>query len=318
MESWCQTGKPVEGFSPQTVISQDTQGGELGCWVGESVLICRSAVCVGSGLFWMSLCMLRFHCSWVCVWTLSSSSKLCCPLGTLSYIRKIKKIHGWHWTEGTLHLNKCPFLPALCILANWPIIYHSHALKMCLFTATVAAMYYSYYMLPDGTYCLAPPPPGVDVATYYSTLPAGVAVSSSTGVTATAPPPPGTTPPPPPATAETSSGATSTTITTRYALLLAVWGTRALGLGFFLVWVTQRVSVIWVFIIQVPALQGWSWHRHLEQWDLTNWENSLPVSIPHPSPEPQHLFFPVCHHLRWTVPGIVSMESSYLPKTRIS
>ncbi|KAB0356769.1 hypothetical protein FD754_000925 [Muntiacus muntjak] len=79
---------------------------------------------------------------------------------------------------------------------------------------TVAAMYYSYYMLPDGTYCLAPPPPGVDVATYYSTLPAGVAVSSSTGVTATAPPPPGTTPPPPPTTAETSSGVTSTTITT--------------------------------------------------------------------------------------------------------
>uniref|UniRef100_A0A8C7C8U2 Splicing factor, suppressor of white-apricot homolog n=1 Tax=Neovison vison TaxID=452646 RepID=A0A8C7C8U2_NEOVI len=53
--------------------------------------------------------------------------------------------------------------------------------------STVAAMYYSYYMLPDGTYCLAPPPPGVDVATYYSTLPAGVAVPSSTGVTTTAP-----------------------------------------------------------------------------------------------------------------------------------
>ncbi|KAK1328226.1 hypothetical protein QTO34_011793 [Cnephaeus nilssonii] len=80
--------------------------------------------------------------------------------------------------------------------------------------STVAAMYYSYYMLPDGTYCLAPPPPGVDVATYYSTLPAAVAVSSTAGVTATAPPPPGTTPPPPPTTAETSSAATSTTITT--------------------------------------------------------------------------------------------------------
>ncbi|XP_024595631.1 splicing factor, suppressor of white-apricot homolog isoform X5 [Neophocaena asiaeorientalis asiaeorientalis] len=80
--------------------------------------------------------------------------------------------------------------------------------------STVAAMYYSYYMLPDGTYCLAPPPPGVDVATYYSTLPAGVAVSGSAGVTATAPPPPGTTPPPPPSTAETTSGVTSTTITT--------------------------------------------------------------------------------------------------------
>ncbi|XP_060048697.1 splicing factor, suppressor of white-apricot homolog isoform X2 [Erinaceus europaeus] len=73
--------------------------------------------------------------------------------------------------------------------------------------STVAAMYYSYYMLPDGTYCLAPPPPGVDVAAYYSTLPAGVAVAG-------APPPPGTTPPPPPATAEASSGPTSASITT--------------------------------------------------------------------------------------------------------
>ncbi|XP_006901035.1 PREDICTED: splicing factor, suppressor of white-apricot homolog [Elephantulus edwardii] len=80
--------------------------------------------------------------------------------------------------------------------------------------STVAAMYYSYYMLPDGTYCLAPTPPGTDVATYYSTLPAGVTVSTSTGVTNTAPPPPGTTPPPPPSTAETSSGVTSTTTTT--------------------------------------------------------------------------------------------------------
>ncbi|XP_004844060.1 splicing factor, suppressor of white-apricot homolog isoform X3 [Heterocephalus glaber] len=78
----------------------------------------------------------------------------------------------------------------------------------------VAAMYYSYYMLPDGTYCLAPPPPGINVATYYSTLPAGVTVSSSPGVTTTAPPPPGTTPPPPPTTAETSSGVTPTTTTT--------------------------------------------------------------------------------------------------------
>ncbi|XP_037672546.1 splicing factor, suppressor of white-apricot homolog isoform X2 [Choloepus didactylus] len=80
--------------------------------------------------------------------------------------------------------------------------------------STVAAMYYSCYMLPDGTYCLAPPPPGMDVTTYYSTLPAGVTVSSSTGVTATAPHPPGTTPPPPPTTAESSSGATPTTTTT--------------------------------------------------------------------------------------------------------
>lgn len=76
--------------------------------------------------------------------------------------------------------------------------------------STVAAMYYSYYMLPDGTYCLAPPPPGIDVATYYNALPAGVTVSSTTGV-ASVPPPPGTTPPPPPDTTESSSGLTSTT-----------------------------------------------------------------------------------------------------------
>ncbi|XP_010149627.1 PREDICTED: splicing factor, suppressor of white-apricot homolog, partial [Eurypyga helias] len=79
--------------------------------------------------------------------------------------------------------------------------------------STVAAMYYSYYMLPDGTYCLAPPPPGIDVATYYSALPAGVTVSSTTGVAAV-PPPPGTTPPPPPDTTESSSGLTSTTTST--------------------------------------------------------------------------------------------------------
>ncbi|XP_035114112.2 splicing factor, suppressor of white-apricot homolog isoform X3 [Callithrix jacchus] len=88
--------------------------------------------------------------------------------------------------------------------------------------STVAAMYYSYYMLPDGTYCLAPPPPGIDVATYYSTLPAGVTVSNSPGVTTTAPPPPGTTPPPPPTTAETSSGATTTTTTSALAPVAAI------------------------------------------------------------------------------------------------
>ncbi|XP_043413212.1 splicing factor, suppressor of white-apricot homolog isoform X2 [Prionailurus bengalensis] len=88
--------------------------------------------------------------------------------------------------------------------------------------STVAAMYYSYYMLPDGTYCLAPPPPGVDVATYYGALPAGVAVPSSAGVTAAAPPPPGTTPPPPPTTAESSSGVTSTITTSALAPVAAI------------------------------------------------------------------------------------------------
>ncbi|XP_034646826.1 splicing factor, suppressor of white-apricot homolog isoform X3 [Trachemys scripta elegans] len=79
--------------------------------------------------------------------------------------------------------------------------------------STMAAMYYSYYMLPDGTYCLAPPPPGIDVATYYSALPAGMTVSSTTGVTSvtSVPPPPGTTPPPPPDTTDSNSGLKSTT-----------------------------------------------------------------------------------------------------------
>ncbi|XP_023792953.1 splicing factor, suppressor of white-apricot homolog isoform X2 [Cyanistes caeruleus] len=80
--------------------------------------------------------------------------------------------------------------------------------------STVAAMYYSYYMLPDGTYCLAPPPPGIDVAAYYNALPAGVTVSSTTGVAATVPPPPGTTPPPPPDSNDSTSGLTSTTTST--------------------------------------------------------------------------------------------------------
>ncbi|TRZ13284.1 hypothetical protein HGM15179_013828, partial [Zosterops borbonicus] len=79
--------------------------------------------------------------------------------------------------------------------------------------STVAAMYYSYYMLPDGTYCLAPPPPGIDVAAYYNALPAGVTVSGTAGV-ATVPPPPGTTPPPPPDTADSTTALTSTTTST--------------------------------------------------------------------------------------------------------
>ncbi|XP_030814473.1 splicing factor, suppressor of white-apricot homolog isoform X2 [Camarhynchus parvulus] len=79
--------------------------------------------------------------------------------------------------------------------------------------STVAAMYYSYYMLPDGTYCLAPPPPGIDVAAYYNALPPGVTVSSTTGV-GTVPPPPGTTPPPPPDTTDSTSGLASTTTST--------------------------------------------------------------------------------------------------------
>nr|XP_060641620.1 splicing factor, suppressor of white-apricot homolog isoform X2 [Anolis sagrei ordinatus] len=78
--------------------------------------------------------------------------------------------------------------------------------------STVAAMYYSYYMLPDGSYCLAPPPPGIDMATYYSALPAGVTVSSTTGVaTITAPPPPGTITPQSSEAADESRGGISAT-----------------------------------------------------------------------------------------------------------
>ncbi|XP_062868266.1 splicing factor, suppressor of white-apricot homolog [Trichomycterus rosablanca] len=59
----------------------------------------------------------------------------------------------------------------------------------------VAAMYYGYCMLPDGTYCLAPPPPGIDPGSYYNSMPAGMMPAHSAHI---APPPPGTTPPPDP------------------------------------------------------------------------------------------------------------------------
>ncbi|XP_076835685.1 splicing factor, suppressor of white-apricot homolog [Brachyhypopomus gauderio] len=59
--------------------------------------------------------------------------------------------------------------------------------------ANVATMYYGYCMLPDGTYCLAPPPPGIDASAYYSSLPGAMMPAHSASG---APPPPGTTPPP--------------------------------------------------------------------------------------------------------------------------
>ncbi|KAM9330872.1 splicing factor, suppressor of white-apricot homolog [Gastrophryne carolinensis] len=39
-----------------------------------------------------------------------------------------------------------------------------------------ASTYYNYYMLPDGTYCLAPPPPGMDASTCYNSLPTGESI----------------------------------------------------------------------------------------------------------------------------------------------
>ncbi|XP_060916737.1 splicing factor, suppressor of white-apricot homolog isoform X1 [Labrus mixtus] len=46
-------------------------------------------------------------------------------------------------------------------------------------------MYYGYYMLPDGTFCLAPPPPGIEATSYYNTMPTAPAASSLPNVGAT-------------------------------------------------------------------------------------------------------------------------------------
>ncbi|XP_072374446.1 splicing factor, suppressor of white-apricot homolog isoform X4 [Scyliorhinus torazame] len=59
--------------------------------------------------------------------------------------------------------------------------------------SAVTTMYYGYYMMPDGTYCLTPPPPGMEVSGYYSALPSEVAVQTATGTSV--PPSSGTTPP---------------------------------------------------------------------------------------------------------------------------
>ncbi|XP_053557839.1 splicing factor, suppressor of white-apricot homolog isoform X2 [Bombina bombina] len=51
---------------------------------------------------------------------------------------------------------------------------------------TAASNYYNYYMLPDGTYCLSAPPPGMETNNFYSSLTAG---NISLDVTATTVPP---------------------------------------------------------------------------------------------------------------------------------
>ncbi|KAG8455986.1 hypothetical protein GDO86_001971 [Hymenochirus boettgeri] len=53
-----------------------------------------------------------------------------------------------------------------------------------LYLASVPTAYYNYYLLPDGTYCLAPPAPGVDVNNCYSS---GAAVAVAQTVTETTP-----------------------------------------------------------------------------------------------------------------------------------
>ncbi|KAL1253179.1 hypothetical protein QQF64_017872, partial [Cirrhinus molitorella] len=65
-------------------------------------------------------------------------------------------------------------------------------------------MYYGYCMLPDGTYCLAPPPPGIDASPYYTSMPTGMMPAPPASAP---PPPPGTTPSLDPATAIPSAPA---------------------------------------------------------------------------------------------------------------
>lgn len=73
------------------------------------------------------------------------------------------------------------------------------------FTSNAAAVYYGYYMLPDGTFCLAPPPPGIDASSYYNSIPSAVmAPPTSSGAlpnVGTTPTPPETIAMVPPATA---------------------------------------------------------------------------------------------------------------------
>ncbi|KAI7795632.1 splicing factor [Triplophysa rosa] len=69
----------------------------------------------------------------------------------------------------------------------------------------VAAMYYGYCMLPDGTYCLAPPPPGIDASVYYTSMSTSTMPIPSVS---SPPPPPGTVPFLDPAAAIPSAPAT--------------------------------------------------------------------------------------------------------------
>ncbi|XP_029024656.1 splicing factor, suppressor of white-apricot homolog isoform X2 [Betta splendens] len=70
-------------------------------------------------------------------------------------------------------------------------------------------IYYRYYMLPDGTFCLAPPPPGIDATAYYNNMPSAVmaAPTSSSNVGTT--PTPSEMPPPATAPSQITSSAAS-------------------------------------------------------------------------------------------------------------
>ncbi|XP_018099661.1 splicing factor, suppressor of white-apricot homolog isoform X2 [Xenopus laevis] len=61
-------------------------------------------------------------------------------------------------------------------------------------TEAVSSTFYNYYMLPDGTYCLAPQTPGMEVNNCYSSVTAGGAAQMATGPIVT--PQSSNTPPP--------------------------------------------------------------------------------------------------------------------------
>ncbi|XP_029300208.1 LOW QUALITY PROTEIN: splicing factor, suppressor of white-apricot homolog [Cottoperca gobio] len=87
--------------------------------------------------------------------------------------------------------------------------------------SNAAAMYYGYYMLPDGTFCLAPPPPGIDASSYYNSIPSAVISSphcSSEALPTPTPPETATTPPataPSQLTSPAAPAATSSTPATQ-------------------------------------------------------------------------------------------------------
>lgn len=85
----------------------------------------------------------------------------------------------------------------MCPAHIWFILFFS--------SANMAAMYYGYCMLPDGTYCLAPPPPGIDASVYYTSMPTSMMPTPSAPGP---PPPPGTVPLLDPAAAIPSAPAT--------------------------------------------------------------------------------------------------------------
>ncbi|XP_075424759.1 splicing factor, suppressor of white-apricot homolog isoform X3 [Ascaphus truei] len=79
----------------------------------------------------------------------------------------------------------------------------------CTTDSTVCSTYYNYYMLPDGTYCLAPPPLGVDGNNCTSAVPAGGTAQTATGgITASLS---GSSPPPSLPSSDTNSKVTPDT-----------------------------------------------------------------------------------------------------------